>query len=99
MILIKYLENVANNLFLILSDRHPHLNNIFNGLLIWLATFDNCFMVSCLMENLWRHFGMWWHYVFEIAYCFLLYPLRNFALASITNTQVALSIERFRAIR
>ena len=81
------------------SDRHPQLNNIFNGLLLWLAIFDNCFMVSCLLENIWRHYGGVWHYVFIIGYCFILYPFKNFALTCITNTQVSLSIERFKAIR
>ena len=82
------------------SDRHPQLNNIFNGLLLWLAIFDNCFMVACLIENIWRHYGITYgNYVFDIAYCFILYPFKNFALTCITNTQIALSVERFKAIR
>ena len=84
----------------IFSDRHPQLNNIFNGLLLWLAIFDNCFMVACLIENIWRHYGITYgNYVFDIAYCFILYPFKNFALTCITNTQIALSVERFKAIR
>ena len=86
-------------IFCFISDGNPHLNNIFNGLPVWLAIFDNCFMVACLFENIWRHYGMWWHYIFDIGYCFVLYPFKNFALTCITNTQVALSIERFKAIR
>ena len=81
------------------NHNDPKLNNIFNGLLIWLAIFDNCFMITCLVENTWRHFGVSWHYTFDIGYCFMLYPFKNFALTCITNTQVALSIERFKAIR
>jgi hypothetical protein len=68
-------------------------------LLIWLAVFDNCFMVGSIIENFWRHFGIWWHYSFNMAYCFFLYPFKNFAMTCITNIQMGLSIERFKAIK
>ena len=84
---------------LLFRNGHPHLNNVFNGLLIWLAIFDNCFMVDRIVENFWRHFGLSWHYVFNMGYAFLLYPFKIFVMTCITNIQVALSIERFKAIR
>ncbi len=72
------------------------MNSIFNKLLVFLAVFDNFYIVCSVLEGLRKHksFSQWHEYAFG----YFLYPLHNFVLCCSIYITVTLALERYRAV-
>lgn len=72
------------------------MNSIFNKLLVFLAVFDNVYIVCSVLEGLRKHKAF--SQVHEYAFGYFLYPLHNFVLCCSIYITVTLALERFRAV-
>ena len=73
------------------------MRSIFNRLLASLVIFDNLYLLLTLLETLRRNTEP--HALFNLAYCYAFYPLRNVFLCCTIYLAIALALERYRAIR
>ncbi|TRY70052.1 hypothetical protein TCAL_04844 [Tigriopus californicus] len=72
------------------------MNSIFNRLLVFLAVFDNLYIICSVLEGIRKHsaFSQWHEYAFG----HVLYQFHNFVLCCSIYITLTLALERYRAV-
>eukprot|EP00095_Tigriopus_kingsejongensis_P000754 snap_masked-scaffold273_size229271-processed-gene-1.12 protein:Tk00754 transcript:snap_masked-scaffold273_size229271-processed-gene-1.12-mRNA-1 annotation:"fmrfamide receptor" len=72
------------------------MNSIFNRLLVFLAVFDNIYIVCSVLEGIRKHSGF--NQMHEYAFGYVLYQFHNFVLCCSIYITLTLALERYRAV-
>ena len=72
------------------------MSSIFNRLLVFLALFDNAYIVCSVLEGLRKHAPF--SQAHEYAFGYFLYQFHNFVLCCSIYVTLSLAVERYRAV-
>ena len=72
------------------------MSSIFNRLLVFLALFDNAYIVCSVLEGIRKHAPF--SQTHEFAFGYFLYQLHNFVLCCSIYVTLSLAVERYRAV-